>query len=284
MNASKEAASIHDSLAISNDPETTETDHNVSPDLTPSVHPDVNLDLVDPNSGTATSNNAPVENPLIQEAYNFHEYKNLTTFLQRHVTGSGTVNYNGIKGDLSAFNAIIKEFESNVPNRDWSSDERLVFWINAYNIYTLKLVTDNYPISSITKIAAKPWDKKFIQLGGSTYSLNNIEHTIIRKKFNEPRIHFALNCASISCPILMNEAFTPKNIDSQLTQQTKKFLNDTSKNKLWSDSIQISELFDWYEEDFTKNGTLIDFINKYRDTKLSNPTISYIAYSWDLND
>ena len=140
------------------------------------------------------------------------------------------------------------------------------------------------PISSITKITAKPWDKKFINLGGKTYTLNNIENDIIRKRFNEPRIHFALNCASKSCPILWNNAYTPKNVQSQLTVQTKKFLNDTSKNKFTSSEAKISKIFDWYKSDFTKNGTVIDFINKYRTEQLSSPSIKYMDYSWDLNN
>ena len=214
----------------------------------------------------------------------FHAYEQLTSFLRTHVSADGHVNYSAIKKNKSRLNAIIQTFEHNYPKSDWSRNQKLAYWINAYNVYTIKLVSDNYPVSSITKITAKPWDKKFIQLGGKTYSLNMIENEIIRKQFNEPRIHFALNCASKSCPNLYNKAFKASALSYQLTQQTKKFLADKGKNDFSnSKSIKISKIFEWYKADFTKNGSVVDFINKYSETKLNSPKISYMDYSWDLN-
>ncbi len=221
---------------------------------------------------------------VIDETFDFHAYNKLNTFLSTYVTYSGNVNYSSIKSNKSELTEIIKEFEDNYPDPKFSYTQKLTYWINAYNVYTIKLIVDNYPTSSITKITAKPWHKKFIKLGGKTYSLNNIENDIIRAQFNEPRIHFALNCASKSCPVLLNKAYTPKKLYGQLTSQTKRFLKDTSKNNFSGSTIKISKIFDWYGADFRKNGnTVIDFFNKYRTKQLSNPKIGYMEYSWDLN-
>ena len=214
----------------------------------------------------------------------FHSYDQLTNFLKTYVSADGRVNYGGIKKNSSRLSTIIQTFEHNFPNGDWSRNQKLAYWINTYNIYTIKLIVDNYPISSITKITAKPWDKKFIHLNGKTYSLNEIENEIIRKQFNEPRIHFALNCASASCPNLYNRAFKASSLSYQLTQQTKKFLADKSKNDFSNTlDIKISKIFDWYKSDFTKQESVLDFINKYRNEKIKNPKIGYMEYSWELN-
>lgn len=236
------------------------------------------------NTSQSTSNNSdPTSTKDEAPAFNIHEYKKLNSFLGKYVS-NGHVNYASIKSNKSELMAIINEFESTSPSSSWSKNEKLCFWINAYNIFTIKLIVDNYPTSSITKITAKPWDKKFIEIGGSTYSLNGIETDIIRKKYDEPRIHFALNCASKSCPILLNKAYKPATLNSQLTSQTKAFLNDTSKNDFSSKkSVEISSIFDWYKDDFSSSGGVIAFINKYKGTDYDSPKISYMDYSWDLN-
>lgn len=224
---------------------------------------------------------APAEQ---EDDYNFHAYKKLNTFLGKYVSYAGNVNYASIKSNKTELDDITKEFESNFPGSGWNSAQKLTYWINSYNVYTIQLIVDNYPTSSITKITAKPWHKKFIKLNGSTYSLNQIENDIIRKQFNEPRIHFALNCASKSCPVLLNKAYTPGSVYAKMTAQTKRFLNDTSKNTFGAKEVQISKIFDWYSEDFTKGGkTVFDFINKYRSEQLDKQKITYQEYSWDLN-
>jgi hypothetical protein len=213
-----------------------------------------------------------------------HKYEKLNSFLKKYVSSSGKVNYSGMKANKSSLDVILKEIEANYVESNWTKNQKLAYWINVYNIYTIKLIVDNYPTTSITKITAEPWKKKFIKLGGSTISLAHVENEIIRKKFNEPRIHFALNCASKSCPNLLNAAYTPSNLQSKLTSQTKKFLNDTSKNEFDKKEINISKIFDWYSADFNKSGTTIDFINKYRTEQLKSPKVEYKEYSWDLNN
>ena len=143
-------------------------------------------------------------------------------------------------------------------------------------------MVDNYPVKSIKDIAGgKPWDKKFIKLDGKTLSLNDIENGIIRKDFNEPRIHFAVNCASISCPKLLNKAYTAGNLNSLLESQTKRFINDNSMNMISATKPEISNIFDWYKVDF---GNVITFLNKYSDTEIeSSAKISYKEYNWNLN-
>lgn len=217
-------------------------------------------------------------------SFNIHEYTKLNAFLRKYVTSDGHVKYASIKSNKGELDEIITEFESTTPESSWSRNEKLAFWINAYNIFTIQLVVDNYPTTSITKITAKPWEKKFVKIGGTTYSLGGIENDVIRKKYNEPRVHFALNCASESCPNLLNKAYMPNSLTSQLTAQTKAFLNDGSKNKLESSkSVELSKIFDWYKEDFNADGGVISFINKYRGSDLKSPKISYLEYSWDLN-
>lgn len=212
--------------------------------------------------------------------FNIHEYKKLNTFLGKYVSAAGNVNYASIKSNKTELNEIIAEFKQSTPSSSWSKNQKLAFWINTYNIFTIKLIVDNYPTSSITKIASKPWDKKIVTIGDKVYSLDYVENGIIRKQFNEPRIHFALNCASESCPILLNKAYTASNLSTYLTSQTKKFLNDTSKNSFSKKEAKISKIFDWYKADFPD---VMGFIKKYYPMDYTPKKTTYMDYSWDLN-
>lgn len=214
------------------------------------------------------------------------------SLLMDHVTDDGLVDYKGFINDSIRLNEYLKVLSSHHPNdKYWSKDEQLAYWINAYNAFTVKLIIKNYPVNSIKDIKEgisfvnSVWDIKFIHIETRTYTLNNIEHGIIRKRFDEPRIHFAVNCASISCPRLQQRAFTADNLDRQLTKSAKEFLADSSKNKITADKIEISPIFKWFSGDFTKNGSLIDFLNKYSPVKINeDATISYQDYNWNLND
>ncbi|MEJ7691548.1 DUF547 domain-containing protein [Daejeonella sp.] len=211
--------------------------------------------------------------------------------LKEHVNASGMVNYKGFKRDKSEFDAYLKTLSDNPPQKNWSQNDEKAFWINAYNAYTISLILQKYPVKSIKDIAGKiykvntPWDIKFINIGGKQYDLNNIEHSILRKKFNDPRIHFALVCAAMSCPRLRNEAYAGAKLNAQLETAGKDFLNDKAKNSITADKAELSKYFTWYGGDFTKNGSLVDFINKYSKTQInSNTKISYLDYSWSLNE
>lgn len=204
--------------------------------------------------------------------------------VKKYVTASGKVNYKGFLNDKAKLQTYLDLLASNPPASSWSQNDQLAYWINAYNAFTVKLIVDNYPLKSIMDLG-KPWDKSFISIDGKSYTLNTIEHEIIRKQFNEPRIHFAVNCASISCPKLLNEAYTAEKLNSQLTKQTRAYINNAQENSLSANSIEISSLFDWYKGDFTKKGSLIQFLTTYTDTPIdASATISYKNYNWSLNE
>ena len=210
--------------------------------------------------------------------------------LKRNVTDAGMVNYKGFEKDKSEFDAYLKLVSSNPPQKSWSENDQKAFWINVYNAYTISLILQNYPVKSIKDIGGKiykintSWDIKFITIGGENYDLNNIEHKILRK-FNDPRIHFAIVCASISCPKLRREAYTGSRLSAQLNDQGGDFLNDKAKNNIRTDKAEISKYFSWYRSDFTRDGNLVDFINKYSHTKINSSTkINFLDYNWKLNE
>ena len=204
--------------------------------------------------------------------------------LQKYVSNEGRVNYEGFQIDETKFDSYLNLLSKTSPKEFWSRNETLSFWINVYNAYTVKLILNNYPIQSIKDIS-KPWNKRFIKIDDKWYTLNDIEHRIIRK-MDEPKIHFALVCAALSCPKLHNRAFTAKNLESNLNQLTREFLNDGSKNRLDKNTIEISKLFKWYGSDFkTNNKRLIDFINQYSDVQISSKAkTTYMDYDWRLNE
>jgi hypothetical protein len=159
----------------------------------------------------------------------------------------------------------------------------MAFWINAYNALTIKLIVDRYPISSIKDIYS-PWNIKVITIANKTLSLNNIENDILRK-MGDPRIHFGIVCASISCPKLQNEAFNTQNTNRLLNKASKEFLADSTKNELTTDAAELSKIFKWFAKDFKQEGSLIDFLNKFADIRIaSNATISFKDYNWGLNE
>ena len=221
------------------------------------------------------------------------DHSTFNTLLNKHVDSEGWVDYDGFLKDKDQLTAYLDLLKKNPPNKStWSDNEQLAYWINVYNAFTIDLVLQHYPVESIRDIGSKiqiprvssPWSHKFIEINGEKHSLDNIEHGIIRKQFDEPRIHFAVNCASYSCPLLRNEAFVADKLDQQLDEQTRKFINDPTRNKITSKKAQLSKLFSWYTGDFTKNSTLKEYIAKYADAEVTKSTkISYLDYRWELN-
>ncbi len=211
--------------------------------------------------------------------------------LKKHVNTAGMVNYKGFQNDKSEFDAYLKTLTDNAPQKSWSQNDQKAFWINAYNAFTVALILKNYPVKSIKDIGGKiykintAWDIKFITIGGEKYDLNNIEHKILRKKFDDPRIHFVIVCASMSCARLSRDAYTGDKVEAQLEAETKDFINDKSKNNITASKAELSKYFSWYKGDFTKNGSVTDFINKYSQTKITATTkISSLDYNWSLNE
>lgn len=201
--------------------------------------------------------------------------------LKKHVDSKGNVDYAGFKKDQAKLEAYIKTLQANPVTNSQSKNQRLSYWINVYNAFTIKLILDNYPVKSIKDIEnGKPWDKLFITLGSTTYSLNDVENNVIRKKFTEPRIHFAVNCAATSCPPLLNDAFYPDKLLEQLDERTRSFLNNSSYNTFTTSKLKISKIFDWYGVDF---GDIKSFLEPYAKVNIRNADIEYMEYDWRLN-
>ena len=217
----------------------------------------------------------------------FGQTNTFNSLLKAHVDSKGNVNYKAFKKDEAKLESYLKYLNSTIPQKKWSAAKTKAFWVNAYNAYTVKLILDNYPLKSILKIKKKgkdAWNIPFAKVGGKTYTLNHIEHKILRKKFNDPKIHVGVNCASGSCPQLGNFAFTEANYEKKTDELMKKFINDSKRNKISEKKIQLSKIFEWFKGDFTKKGDLIDFLNKYSDTKISKEAkISFLKYDWNLN-
>ncbi|MEN8927666.1 MAG: DUF547 domain-containing protein [Flavobacteriales bacterium] len=215
-------------------------------------------------------------------------HKTWDDLLRKHVSSSGKVNYSGFVNEKAELTKYIKELQSLYKDVDsWGKNKRLAYWINVYNAVTVQLITDNHPVKTIKELkGGKPWDTKLIDLGGVSYTLNVIENKIIRPKYDEPRIHFAVNCAAKSCPKIMNKAWTEDNISRYLTKQTKAFVANTNENSISADKIELSKIFDWYKEDFGgDNAKLIEFLNKYSATKINpDAEVRFKDYNWDLNN
>jgi len=226
---------------------------------------------------------------------NGQTHKIFTNVLQKYVK-NGLVNYKELKKDQD-FEKYLNQLSNTDPSK-LSEKEELAFWINTYNAFTIKAILDNYPVKSINDIKfveKSVWDENFIPINKKKYSLNEIEHKILRVKFNEPRIHFAIVCASISCPELRNESYEADNLDKQLQEQTVKFLRDKKRNSfdLKNKKANISKIFEWFGEDFGKSDKdilmyisnfLPDDVRKDIKQNINEWTISYKKYDWNLNE
>lgn len=271
--------------------------------------------LAAPSSGNALENeaspsnersNAPIEilfynNIASAEAF---DHSAFDTLLQNHVkpiTGSSAVDYAGFKKDRAALQAYLKSLStvSQEVFDGWSRDHQLAFLINAYNAGTVELILTRYPnIKSIRQISS-PWGKKFVSLFGKKVSLDHIEHGLIRgDRYNEPRIHFAVNCASIGCPPLLNAAYKGEALDAQLEASTKLFLSDKSRNFYDGKRLNVSKIFSWYRKDFEQGwggaNSLSEFLSLYKESlSLTDAQTSALvngdikikstSYDWDLN-
>ncbi|QHW00468.1 DUF547 domain-containing protein [Spirosoma endbachense] len=214
--------------------------------------------------------------------------------LKKYVNEKGLVNYKGFKADEKELKKYLDVISNNPPTDKWSKNDQMAYWINAYNAYTIQLILNHYPVSSIKDIGSRikipfvttPWASKFFKIGGEEMSLDNIEHGTLRKKFNEPRIHFALVCAARSCPRLRNEAYEGDKLIAQLDDQGSDFLNNPAKNAITPQKASLSKYFDWYKGDWKENNKSIEYwVNQYSKTKINKDTpISFLDYNWALNE
>ncbi|MBK8621072.1 MAG: DUF547 domain-containing protein [Saprospiraceae bacterium] len=228
------------------------TNEKFLPPGKPSVKPEQPVFLPDDRINQKDEN--PI--PETEKSKVYSDVKIYQQLLTKYVDHKGKVNYNGLKKDIAILEKYTNSLSDDVLFETGTKKEKLVLWINTYNAYTLLLVTKNYPIQSIKDVYnGKPWDEIWIRIGKKKYSLNQIENDIIRPQFDEPRIHFVLNCAAKSCPPLLNKALTPQNLETSLDTATKNFIR-SAENELAENKVVISSLFDWYREDF---GNVISF-------------------------
>ncbi len=226
-----------------------------------------------------------------------HSHARWTVILRRYVD-AGRVDYAGLQRDgsrlLDDYLAVLSGACAADYQR-WTKNEKIAFWINAYNAFAVRLILDHYPITSIRRIGWLPlaaFRQKFIPMAGlkgGVISLDDIENGTLRSAFREPRVHFALVCAARSCPALRSEAYRGADLERQLDEQGRGFLGDAAKNRFEADrrTLYLSPIFKWFRADFEQaSGTLVAFIAPYLPAIANGPepTIEFLDYDWSLND
>jgi hypothetical protein len=214
-----------------------------------------------------------------------------------HSSGINRFNYAKLKknrGDKQKFNKYLLSLQKLDPRR-YSKPEQKAYWINFYNALTVKIILDNYPIKSITKIhkswfAFGPWDDVHAKVAGRNLTLNNIEHGILRPIWRDNRIHYAVNCASLGCPNLAAKAYTSTNTEELLEKAAKSYVNHSRGVQFKNGKLLLSSIYDWYKVDFGGNNkSLIKHLqNKYANSKLTKRLQGYKGsidyhYDWELN-
>jgi hypothetical protein len=202
--------------------------------------------------------------------------------LAAYVSAEGIVNYAAWKKKSGLLSDYIQVLQENPPQSNWPKAELLAYWINAYNALTVQLILKHYPIKSIQDIR-NPWKQEVFSIGKTTYTLDAIEHDILRK-MEEPRIHFAINCASTSCPKLAQKPYSAIGLEAQLQKATKDFLCDPKRNKITTDSVYLSKIFLWFGADFGSKKERLEWISKQTGIDVTKARIRYFSYDWSLNE
>ncbi len=205
---------------------------------------------------------------------------------------NGVVDYQGFKNEEAKLDQYLKVLENTDP-KALSRNEQFAFYVNGYNAWTIKLILSAYPgVESIKDLGSffkSPWKKKLCRIDGGVITLDDIEHNILRPRFKDPRVHFAVNCASKSCPPLRSEPYQGSILDQQLDDAAQAFINNPLLNRLEGNKLYVSEIFDWFEEDF--NDDVIGFFLKYArgdlkkqlEANRGNIKLKYLDYDWSLN-
>ena len=243
-----------------------------------------------------------------------HSHAAWTALLKKHVKlidggKASALRYGGMAQDQAALRAYAASLSA-VPIATfdgWTKAQRMAFLINAYNAYTVTLILTRYPklesIKDLGSLISNPWKPKFIPLLGTTMSLDGIEHETLRARgrYDDPRIHFAVNCASIGCPMLREEAYVADRLDAQLDEQLQRFLGDRSRNRYnpAAAKLEVSKIFDWYGDDFKQGHrgitSLTGLLAKHADLLADAPAdrdkirresvaVAFLDYNWKLND
>lgn len=241
-----------------------------------------------------------------------HSHAAWTALLKKHVVvidggKASKANYTGFAQDRAALKSYLDSL-SGVPATEyagWKKTEQLAFLINAYNAFTVEKILTRYPdlksIRDFGSVFGNPWKDKFFSLFGKPMTLDGIEQDTIRAPgaFDDPRIHFAVNCASIGCPMLREEAYVPDRLDRQLEEQAERFLSDRTRNRYAGGVLEVSKIFDWYKKDFSSGyrgiASVEQFLGKYATLLADKPEdqkavregkvkVKHLDYDWSLND
>lgn len=207
------------------------------------------------------------------------------TFFEKQVAG-GMVDYAAIKKNTDQIDQLYRQI-SDMNLEEASDMEKKAFYINAYNIITIHQVVENYPIKSPQDVKGF-FDQKKHKVAGETLTLNVLEKQKLMEPYGDPRVHFVLVCAAVSCPPLSDFAYQADQLDQQLDQKTKQAMNDPQFTRVMDEQkkVEVSKIFDWYKSDFTRNNQSVpSFINQYRDKKIPDSyQVAYYEYNWQLND
>ncbi len=211
--------------------------------------------------------------------------------LEKYVK-DGVVNYQGFKNEESVLDKYLKILEE-VDSKILSRNEQFAFYANAYNAWTIKLILSGYPgiksIKDLGSLFKSPWKKKICRIDGKIITLDDIEHNILRPRFKDPRVHFAINCAAKSCPPVRSEPYRGGELDQQLDEMTRAFINDLKSNRLEGHTLYVSSILKWFAEDFDKD--IVGFFLKYAKGDLKEQLeankekirVKYLDYDWSLN-
>ena len=205
----------------------------------------------------------------------------------------GGVDYSGFKAEEDRLDKYLKVLEDTDPEK-LSRNEQYAYYINAYNAWTIKLILSGYPdvksIKDFGTILKSPWQKKWVRINGKVITLDDVEHNILRPRFKDPRVHFAINCSAASCPPLRPEPYLAHTLDQQLDDSTRSFVNDAKAYRLEGNTLYVSRIFKWFSEDFNEDalgfylqyaeGDLKEKLTRQRD----NIQVKYMHYDWSLND
>jgi hypothetical protein len=234
-----------------------------------------------------------------------HSHKAWNELLKKHVVvlpgaRASQVRYADFARDRAALKAYLALLSAvaEAEFSGWSREQRMAFLINAYNAYTVEKILTRYPdlksIRDFGTVFGNPWKDRFFRLLGRDASLDGIEHEMLRKPgaYDDPRVHFAVNCASIGCPMLREEAYVAARLDRQLEEQAARFLSDRSRNRFSDGRLEVSKIFDWFKEDF---GVREKFFARFAQALADSPEarrvvaegrapLSFLDYDWTLND
>jgi len=252
-----------------------------------------------PNSYAQSSDTSPLQ---VTSYFNHTSFDLLLEKNVKPIQGSTQLDYAAFKKDEALLQSYLEKLsEVDQAQFDaWPKNHQLAFLINAYNAGTIALILTHYPNLKSIRDIRSPWGQKFVNLFGKKFSLDNIEHDMIRKsgRYKDPRIHFAVNCASIGCPALAAHAYRGDILDEQLEKSTKSFLLDRSRNFVDGDKIRVSNIFKWYRKDFAKGwrdaNSLAEFLALYSTSldlddkqlialRSGRLKIKHTSYDWKLN-